>query len=269
MNIALESVTFNDLDEIKNLQPKGWSDITLDIGFYLKSTFCNPFKATIENKIVGTGTLITYGNTCWIAHIIVGSDYRNNGIGSQMVNELLKKIKKDSIETCSLVATDLGKPVYLKAGFRAVTEFMLLQREKPWIDCSVSKNVIPFDEKYRIAIYELDKEISGKNREMLLNGFLENSMLYVENRKVVGYYMPNLKEGLIFADTKEASLELMKLKYSNADKAALPIDNVEGLEFLKQKGFVETTTQWTRMVFGKDLNWNPKKIFGRIGENFG
>ena len=73
--MTLESVTFKDLEEIKNLQPKGWGDIILDIGFYLKSTFCNPCKATIDNNIVGTGTLITYGNTCWIAHIIVGSSY--------------------------------------------------------------------------------------------------------------------------------------------------------------------------------------------------
>jgi N-acetylglutamate synthase-like GNAT family acetyltransferase len=268
INMTLESVTFKDLEEIKNLQPKGWSDIILDIEFYLKSTFCNPFKATIDNKIVGTGTLITYGNTCWIAHIIVGSDYRNNGIGSQIVNGLLEKIKKDTIETCSLIATDLGKPVYLKAGFRAVTAYTFFQREKPWVDCSVSKNVISFDEKYRTAIYKLDKKISGENREMLLKDFLESSRLYVKNGKVVGYYMPNLKEGLIFADTNEAGLELMKLKYSKTDKAALPVNNIEGLEFLKQNGFVETT-QWTRMVFGKDLNWNPQKMYSRMGGNFG
>jgi len=266
--MTLESITFNDLEEIKDLQPKDWGDIILDIGFYLKSTFCNPFKATIDNKIVGTGTLITYGNTCWIAHIIVGSDYRNKGIGSQIVNEILKKIEKDSIETCSLIATDLGKPVYLKAGFRTVTEYLFLQREKPWVDCSVSKNVISFEEKYRTAVYQLDKKISGENREMLLKDFLERSMLYVKNGKVVGYYMPGLKEGLIFADTNEAGLELMKLKYAKTDKAALPANNIEGLEFLKQKGFVKTA-QWTRMVFGKDLNWNPQKMYSRIGGNFG
>jgi GNAT superfamily N-acetyltransferase len=268
INMTLESVTFNDLEEIRGLQPKGWSDIILDIEFYLKSPFCNPFKATIDNKIVGTGTLITYENTCWIAHIIVGSDYRNNGIGSQIVNGLLERIKKDAIQTCSLIATDLGKPVYLKAGFRTVTEYSFLQKEKPWVDRPVSKNVIPFDEKYRTAIYELDKVISGENREMLLKGILESSMLYIENGNVVGYYMPGLKEGLISADTNEAGLELMKLKYSKADKAALPIDNIEGLEFLKQNGFVETI-QWTRMLFGKDLNWSPQKMYSRMGGNFG
>ena len=43
-----------------------------------------------------------------------------------------------------------------------------------------------------------------------------------------------------------------------------PIDNIEGLEFLKQNGFVETI-QWTRMLFGKDLNWSPQKMYSRMG----
>ena len=266
--MILESITYNDLEKIRNLQPQNWGDIIPSMEFYIRSTFCTPIKATIDTKIVGIGTFINFGNTSWIAHVIVDSDYRNNGIGSQIVNGLLERIKKDAIQTCSLIATDLGKPVYLKAGFRTVTEYSFLQKEKPWVDRPVSKNVIPFDEKYRTAIYELDKVISGENREMLLKGILESSMLYIENGNVVGYYMPGLKEGLISADTNEAGLELMKLKYSKADKAALPIDNIEGLEFLKQNGFVETI-QWTRMLFGKDLNWSPQKMYSRMGGNFG
>lgn len=266
--MTLEPIAFNDLDEIQNLQPTDWGDIIPDIEFYIKSTFCNPIKATIDNKIAGIGTVIIFDNTSWIAHIIVDSNYRNKGIGSRIVNELLRKIKEDSIDTCSLIATDLGKPVYLKAGFRIETEYTYLKREKPWIECPVSKNVIRFEEKYRAAIYELDKVISGENREMLLKDFLDNSLLYIENENVVGYYLPDLKEGLIFADTNEAGLELMKLKYSTVDKAVIPAENISGLEFLKQKGFVETS-KGTRMVFGKELNWHPSKMYSRIGGNFG
>ena len=266
--MTLEPIVFNDLDEIRNLQPNDWGDIIPDIEFYLKSTFCYPIKATIDSKIAGIGTLIIFENTSWIAHIIVGRNYRNKGIGSQIVNELLKKTKEDAIETCSLIATDLGKPVYLKAGFRIETEYTFLKREKQWINGPVSKNVIPFKEKYRTAIYELDKAISGEKRELLLKDYLANSVLYIENENVAGYYLPDLKEGLIFADTNEAGLELMKLKYSTVDKAVIPIENVIGLEFLKQQGFIETS-KGTRMVFGKDLSWNPSKMYSRIGGNFG
>ena len=266
--MAIERIILNDLEQIKNLQPKGWSDIIPDIKFYIESTFCTPIKATIDDKIIGIGVLITFENTSWIAHIIVDSTYRNKGIGSQIVNELLKKVKQSSIETCSLIATDLGKLVYLKTGFRTVTDYTFLQKEKQFIDCSVSKNIVSFEEKYRKAIYDLDRLISGENRTILLKDFLHSSILYIESKNVIGYYIPTLKEGPIVANSVYAGIELMKFKYSKIDKAVLPSENIEGLDFLKKMGFVETS-KVTRMTFGKDLEWNPHKIFSRIAGSFG
>ncbi len=109
--MILEPIEFNDLVEIRNIQPEDWADIIPDIQFYLKSPFCYPIKATIDTEIAGIGTLITFGNTGWLAHIIVGSNYRNKGVGSRIVNELLRKTEENAIETCSLIATELGRPV--------------------------------------------------------------------------------------------------------------------------------------------------------------
>src|SRR5665648_902461 len=188
--MQFETVTIDDLDEIRNLQPQDWSDIIPEFEFYIQSSFCSPIKTKIDDKIVGIGASIIFKNTSWIAHIIVDSDYRNKGIGAQIVNELLDSLKRDSIATCSLIATELGKPVYLKAGFRIAAEYSFFQREKQWIDCPVSENVIPFDEKYRAMIYELDHLISGEIRELLLTDCLSNSQVFVENNKVHGYYIP-------------------------------------------------------------------------------
>ncbi|MFA5044978.1 MAG: GNAT family N-acetyltransferase [Paludibacter sp.] len=266
--MTFETITINDLEEIRNLQPEDWQDIIPDMEFYIKSSFCNPMKAMLNNKIVGIGTSIVFENTSWVAHIIVDRDSRNKGIGLQIVSELLDSIRKKSIETCSLIATELGKPVYMKAGFRIVAEYSFFKREKSWVDCPVSEKVIPFKEEYRSMIYELDKKISGERRALLLAGYLGNSMLFVGNNKVLGYYIPDLKEGLIFADTEEAGWELMKLKYSTVDTAVLPSDNSAGLAFLKQNGFIETK-KGTRMIVGKDVDWNPRKMYSRIGGNLG
>jgi GNAT superfamily N-acetyltransferase len=263
-----ETITYYDLDEIRNLQPKDWPDIIPDFQFYILSSFCNPIKTRISGKIVGIGASIVFNNTSWIAHIIVDNDYRNKGIGFQIVNKLLKVLKSDSISTISLIATDLGKPVYIKAGFRDVSEYLFLQRENPWIDSPIKANIITYSERYRKMIYELDKKISGEDRDILLADYLNNSKIYVKNDKVLGYYVPDLKDGLIYADTDEAGLELMKFKYAKIDKAVLPSENIVGLEFLKQNGFI-LTRKGTRMICGKNLYWKPKKIFSRIGGNFG
>ena len=103
---------------------------------------------------------------------------------------------------------------------------------------------------------------------MLLNDYLLNTILYVENDKLLGFYVPDLKEGFIFADTTEAGLALMQLKYAMIDKAVLPSENTVGVEFLKKNGFVERRTM-TRMILGDGIPWQPEKIFSRIGGNLG
>ena len=266
--MQFETITTSDLDKLRNLQPQDWADIIPDIEYYIKSSICNPMKAIVNDTVAGTGTSIVFDKTAWIAHIIVDREFRNKGIGYKIVSNLIENLKSKSIETCSLIATDLGKPLYLKTGFRIVGEYSFLQREKPWENYPVSENIISYTDEYRNEIYELDKKISGESREKLLTDFLANSLLYVEKNKLLGYYLPNLKEGLIFADSDEAGLELMKLKYSRVDKAVLPSDNTVGIKFLIQNGFVETKKA-SRMIYGKDIDWIPTKVFNRIGGNLG
>ena len=172
-------ITYNDLNEIKNLQPDGWSDIIPDIEFYIKSNFCFPVKIKADNKIVGIGASIVYGPTSWLAHIIVDKDYRNKGIGSAIVNKLMNELNKHSIESCLLVASELGQSIYTKTGFRVVTEYIFLKREKPWLNAGKSEKVIPFKKEFRSAIYKLDNRISGEKREILLSSYIENSMVYL------------------------------------------------------------------------------------------
>ena len=263
------SVTNNDLDQIRKLQPEGWPPIIPEFEFYIKSDFCFPLKVQVDDKIVGVGVSIVHESTAWIAHIIVDSNCRNRGIGSQIVDKLLKNLKKKSVVSCSLIATELGKPVYEKAGFRIVTEYTFLKRERPWKNYPVSKNIISYKEEFQSQIFELDKKIYGENREKLLKGYVENSLIYEENKKVSGCFFPGLREGLIIADEVDAGLELMKVKYAQVDKAVLPSDNIDGINFLKQNGFVVTDKTGTRMVLGKNINWIPQKIYSRIGGNLG
>ena len=189
-----EAITHNDLIEVGKLQPEGWSDILPSILFYINSPFCHPIKALIEEEIAGIGAAIVFHKTSWIAHIIVTPKHRNKGIGSLIVNELLHILADNSVETISLIATELGKPVYVKAGFRPITEYTFLEKTKKWEDSPVSTNVVPYQVKYRDAILELDQYISGEERSALLTPVLNSSFLFVGKGKVVGYYLPDLKE---------------------------------------------------------------------------
>ncbi len=268
-SINLTGICNEDLNEITYLQPEGWPDIIREFDFYIKSGFCNPIKAKINNRIVGVGASITYKDTSWIAHIIVDQNFRKHGIGTMIVQKLLEELNKHNIDTCLLIATELGKSVYERLGFRTVSDYLFFKKEKDCIGIPKFRNFEPYREEYFPPIIALDRRASGEEREGLFKNKLGGTIVYIENGVLLGFYSPEIGEGLVIADTADAGTELMKIKYSTADKAVIPAENMAGVEFLKANGFIESATKGTRMILGKNISWIPEKIFSRIGGNFG
>lgn len=124
------SFTKDDLQKIPSMQPEDWSDIGPSWQFDCDSDFCFPVKAMMGNEMVGIGNAIIYGNTAWLAHIIVHKQYRNNGIGSAVTKALIDLVCKTSCDTILLIATALGEPVYKKLGFDIQTKYVFLMKAK-------------------------------------------------------------------------------------------------------------------------------------------
>ena len=264
-----EPLTLPDLENIYHLQPEGWSDIIPDLTFYISSDYCAPIKVAEDGRIVGIGASIHFYQSAWLAHIIVDASFRNRGIGYQIVGHLLENLEKSGVPTCLLTATELGQPVYIRHGFRNVTEYLFFNREKPWQELPVSPNILAFKEDFRGDIYKMDIRATGEHRELLLAPYLNDALLYVHHGKMMGYLLPGLREGLIVAENEEAGFALMNLKYAKADKAILPSDNKAGIEFLSKHGFSDSGKKGTRMIRGKDIPWKPQMIYSRIGGNVG
>jgi GNAT superfamily N-acetyltransferase len=267
--MKIEPITLNDLKSLGHLQPEGWSDILPDLAFYVTSDFCNPVKMTDGESVAGIGASIRFKYTAWLAHIIVDPGFRNRGIGYQIVDRLLRDLERGGTASCLLTATELGRPVYTRAGFRDVAEYIFLNREKPWQTVPVSPDIIDFREEFRTTVYEMDRQATGEDREKLLAPFLNSARLYVRNHKMIGYLIPGLREGLIIAENDEAGLALMNIKFATADKAALPAENKAGVDFLLKRGFADARKTGIRMIRGEDISWKPGMIYSRIGGNVG
>jgi len=262
-------LTYSEIDKISYLQPEGWPSIIDAFRFYCNCDFCNPIKITMDTDIVGIGNSILFEKTAWLAHIIVNSDYRKRGIGCKIVDSLLSDIKTRGIETSLLIATELGEPVYLKSGFRKVSDYSYFKIGTLKKDKQNANKIQPYKEDYYKDIIQLDNYISGENRENLLKNYLSKSFVHISNRVVDGFYIPNLGEGPIFALTTDTGKELMRFKYSNIDKATIPSENQAGIEYIKELGFIETNTTGKRMILGHDIEWKPEMIYSRIGGNLG
>jgi len=264
----IESLSENDLQHIPSLIPPGWDTAIPAIQFYTNSVFCFPFKAMIDNKLAGTGTAIIHHDVAWLAHIIVHSDFRNQGIGRRITQYLVEFIHGKGLETIYLLATELGEPVYRKIGFEAETEYITYRREmqnEVYVDAG---NIITYTDHLKEQISMIDRLVSGEDRLFHLETHLSNGFVYVVNNNVEGYYLPTMGDGLIIATTGKAGQALMSLRLTTKDFAVFPIDNVSAATFIQQHPFTEVRRQ-KRMRLGTKRNWQPEHIYNRIGGNLG
>lgn len=264
-----------DLDHLSAMQPDGWSDIKPAIRFYLSKAFCHVIKSGKAGDIMGIGAGIAFGSTAWLAHIIVAKEHRGKGIARGIVDHLIKKLIALGCGSISLIATPMGFPVYERSGFKTQTDYVFYKREGSLKDQnaledggSYPEQIIPYSPRFQNQVYALDKAISGENRQSILEEKLHTSVLYQENKKITGLFVPDLGEGMIIALNTEAGIALMKRKYADAHKAVLPMDNQAGAEFLRKNGFSETERA-ARMIWGKPLLWQPDKIYSRIAGKLG
>lgn len=269
MRIEFNEINAGDIHGLAKIQPYGWNDITQVFNFFSHSNFCYPIKMLVDNELVGVGNAVTFNNSAWLSHIIVGEEYRKKGYGSYIVEHLLDYLKRDIFQTILLIASPFGQNVYKKFGFKTVSNYIYLERKEPWVDKDISNKIVAYESRFYKAIIKLDKQISGEEREPLLKEFIDNSFVFVEDEVIKGFYIHTLGEGQIFADTAEAGIELMKLKYAKSDIAIIPEDNKRGLQFLLNNGFGLSTTTGKRMILGNPISWQPNKFYSRISGDYG
>ena len=260
--------THPDISILDELRPLDWTDIKIPFQFYLSSGFCFPIKLTNEDKIIGVGCSIIHDDVAWLAHIIVHPEFRNQGHGTSITKELLKIAAEKNTVTQFLIATEMGAPVYSKLGFVTETEY-LFYKDIVLKDTFVpSDNMIPFQEKYFDQLIQLDKKLSSENRVAHLTENCNSGTLYLENDRVLGFYLPILGEGIILAEQPSAGIELLQLHLSKSDNVVFPMENTSALQFMMQHSF-EPFRKAKRMRLGAKRDWIPSTIYNRIGGNLG
>ncbi len=89
--------------------------------------------ATIRGSIVGMGRAISDGiSDAYIQDLAVRHDCRNRGIGKIILKTLLERLRADGIAWIGLIAEPGSKDLYLRAGFREMSEAIpMLMIEEP------------------------------------------------------------------------------------------------------------------------------------------
>jgi len=266
--MIIEDIQNKDIDPLNLLQPADWEDIRPYFYYYSSSPFCEPIKISDEKRIVAVGSLIKHQDTAWLAHLIVHTDYRNQGLGKMLTKALVNRADPKIYKTIYLDATDMGYPVYKKVGFEIEMDYIHLDGDLINLNLKNPERVIPFEEKYRTGLMELDKITSGENREVIFRDHLKTSLLYVQDEKVRGAYFPGFFDRYIMADLPEAGTELMKLRMRVKNTSKLPIKNHAGIDFLLENNYKEVRTS-KRMILGLKRDWKAEYNYNRISGGLG
>jgi ribosomal protein S18 acetylase RimI-like enzyme len=263
----LENRDFAQLDKV---QPQGWVAIEPSFQFFLQQPFCFPFVAEKDGQVIGTANGIDNGRSAWISHIIVAPDFQSRGFGAQLTQFILHELKNRGHKTILLVASELGEKLYPRFGFETVGFYNFYRGREIEIDCQ--------SPQIRSAMYNdlneilaLDKRMSGEDRSKILKLHIRGAYVYECSlpRRMCGFYLPTLGEGLVVAADNDAGIALFQKRLStHPERIVVPQDNVVVNEYLLALGF-ECHAKAPRMVLGKNVKWRPRLMFSRVGGWYG
>lgn len=98
----------------------GWNQNAADWSRVLELRPTGCWGIEVEGRVVATATLVCYETQlAWVGMVLTDAHYRGNGFATHLVRHALDRAHDLRIRCLKLDATDAGRPLYEKLGFRA------------------------------------------------------------------------------------------------------------------------------------------------------
>jgi N-acetylglutamate synthase-like GNAT family acetyltransferase len=260
----------------------GWNQTDADWSLFLVASPHGCFVMEDGAKMVGTVATLSYEDRfAWISMVLVDPEYRNRGIGTELLRRAIEHLDDAGMPTLKLDATPMGKPLYEKLGF--VSEYEI----ERWNLCrTVAENRAATAEIPLAAqlteILAYDRQIFGADRSNLLRSLAERgpalTLAVARGTQLQGYAFG--RRGLfadhlgpwMAGDRDTAKIMLTDfLKRSSRDTVivdALQSNKVAG-EILPHNGFT-IARPLTRMCRGPNaFPGEPESLCAILGPEFG
>jgi len=263
---------------------QGWRDRTRFYEIVFRTETCIPLVGEVDGSVVATGIGVVNGPVGWLGALIVDEPWRGRGYGRAMTEELMRRLRDAGCRTLSLEATDAGRPLYERLGFREATTYHQLQAERLEQPPAVPpdrtlRRLLPADLPEIVA---LDRAATDEERSVPLRVIAELYGGWVLEtlpdggaaRTLAGFLMPAERAyGAVIAPRFEDGLFLLDLHRSIVPaganvRAGIPHEHAAAWRELRRRGWVET---WRapRMLLGPSPAWRPKWIWGQINSGMG
>lgn len=243
------------LTHYHQLQPDGW------------------VLALQDDKPVGTGGAICYGEFARIGLVGVGPGLQGQGIGTAIMQHLLEWCAQRGAGTVMLDATPAGVPLYTKLGF--VTDDYVcgfVQDHPSTLMDSPGIAVQPLEPSELPKVVKYDAQRFGASRAVVLASFyaqFSERAFVARNSQgtIMGYIIAQASRvGPWLADSPEAASALLKqvlqLTFSPSPMILVPKCNQEARFLLEQAGFVPEKRWQFMRLHGTPNLWRRQWLYG-------
>jgi predicted GNAT family N-acyltransferase len=227
----------------------------------------------VDGELAATTTLLGYGRRlAWIGMVLTKKSYRGRGFARRLLTQALNLADQTAIETVKLDATDQGRPLYEKTGFRSE------QAVERWTRAGTGHatgTTVPVGERpgenWRMA----DHRAFGADRSELLERlarrgqppFVMDGSYWLTRPGRYSHYL-----GPSVCDAPRTARALIELALPTAGNRDCSWDlfpaNAAAAAIARDLAFMPTR-RLQRMVRGKDLHANNDSIYAIAGFELG
>ncbi|MEO5884779.1 MAG: GNAT family N-acetyltransferase, partial [Candidatus Limnocylindrales bacterium] len=104
-----------------------WGDRHAWFTFAVGHEACDVVVADVDGEIVGSGVTTRNGSVAWIGTIWVAPGWRGRGLGRKLTEATIAAAESAGARTLVLVATEAGRPLYERLGFRVTTTYQTME----------------------------------------------------------------------------------------------------------------------------------------------
>ena len=255
----------------------GWGDRTAFFEWAVNQPTCFPLVADAGGRrILGTGVGTANGRVGWVGAIFVALERRRNGLGTALSAAVVDELERQDCTTQVLIATDEGRPIYERLGFRLDTRYVRAVAPEGPPSYDVDGLVRPLEAADVEAIVALDRLATGEDRSATLRAFadpLTGRVVDDGAGNVSGFTVRSPWGGrALIAANLDAAIALLDWRRSTTTDRQIAIgileDNPAGRARLADAGWTEEVGG-PRFIRGPALEWRPEMIYGQFSGALG
>jgi GNAT superfamily N-acetyltransferase len=238
----------------------GWNQTANDWQMLLELAPDGCFVIEIDGTLAATTTLLCHGQKlAWIGMVLTTEKYQGRGFARRLITEALAQADRRQIESVKLDATDQGRPIYEKMGFRFEQSVERWSRSGTDNFVAIPKPVTNFvGDSFEADRSQLLHKLAARHSPLTL----DHSWLFTRAGRHSAYLGPAVCENLATAR------RLFEQVSGSAWYWDLPPSNGDAVVLAKELGF-SPERKLSRMVRGKDLRGKEDAIYAIAGFELG